>query len=447
MIEKYIPYYRTNLRLALPVVLTQLGTGLVGLADTIMVGHLDAYSLAAVSFANSIFVIGLVAAMGIPMAITPMVGQSYARGEKDKISEIVGNGTLFTMISGAIVCALLLALLPVMDYMGQDEQVITIAKPYYCIQVASLLPMMFFFCGKQFIEGLGNTTVSMWIMMVGNVLNIVLNYILIFGKCGMPMLGAFGAGVSTFITRVLSPIAIIIVIRYKSVWWKYIKNINRKMISKKSLKEVALIGLPIGGQSVLECLSFSLSCIMVGWLGAVPQASHEIACQLSNITWMGIMGVGSATVIRISHLYGARDYKNMHNCAMASIHIAIVYELITGIVLIAFNRHIPYLFSNDAGEIVTAPALIICCGLYQISDGIQVIGLSILRGMTDVRRPVVYSFLSYLIICIPLGYLLMTYTNLGAVGVWIGFITSLTLVAILFISRYVRLRKTLVKAY
>ncbi len=439
----YQSYYTTTLRLALPVVLTQLGAGLVGLTDTIMVGHVDANSLAAVSFANSIFVIGLSAAMGVSMAITPMIGQHYARGEKKAISSILGNGLLFTMLIGIIISGLLLLVLPLMKYMGQDAEVIRIAQPYYIIQVISLLPFLLFSSEKQFLEGLGNTRTSMWVAMITIAINIILNYIFIFGKLGIPAYGATGAAIASLIARTLSPIILTIIIRCNPEWWAYIRSSSVKDISWQSIKEVALVGLPIGGQSVLECFTFSLSCIMVGWLGAVSLASHEIACQLSNITWMGIMGVGSATVIRISHLYGAEDYKSLRDCAMASVHITIVYELITAALLIGFNRYIPYIFSNDADVIATASMLIICCGLYQISDGLQVMGLSILRGMTDVQRPVVYSFIGYLVICIPLGYVLMQYTSLGAVGIWIGFIATLTLVAILYGFRCSRLIKQL----
>lgn len=437
--QRYVSYYPQILRLALPVVLTQLGAGLVGLADTIMVGHVNAVSLAAVSFANSIFVIGLVAGMGISMAITPLVGQSYARGEDMEISKIFGNGVIFTLISGIIVSTLMLAILPLMQHMGQSPEVIAIAKPYYVIQIASLLPFLICSCEKQFLEGLGNTKAAMWVSMVTIVLNIILNYIFIFGKLGMPAMGAQGAAIASFIARTLSPVILTIVIQRNKVWWGYIRAFSWRNVTWQSLREIAVVGLPIGGQSVLECMTFSLSCIMVGWLGAVPLASHEIACQLSNITWMGIMGVGSATVIKISHLYGARDYRTLRDCAMASIHIAIVYELITSIVLIVFNRYIPYIFTNDIEVIAAAPILIICCGIYQLSDGMQVIGLSILRGMTDVQRPVAYSIISYVLICIPLGYVLLRHIQLGAVGIWIGFILSLALVAVLYMVRYRRL--------
>lgn len=441
--NRYSKYYSTTLRLALPVILTQLGAGLVGLTDTIMVGHVNAASLAAVSFANSIFVIGMCAALGISMAITPLVGQSYARGEHDKISDIFGNGTIFTAFMGIAVSLIMLAIVPFFDNMGQAPEVITIAKPYYIIQVASLLPFLLCCCEKQLLEGLGNTKAAMWVSMSTIVLNIILNYLLIFGKCGLPAMGALGAAIASFIARALSPIILTIVIRKNAEWWQYIHNFSFKQLSWQSIREVGKVGLPIGGQSVLECMTFSISCIMVGWLGAVPLASHEIACQLSNITWMGIMGVGSATVIRVSHLYGAKDYKNMHDCAIASIHIALLYELITSIILISFNRYIPFIFTNDAAVAATAPMLIICCGIYQISDGMQVVGLSILRGMTDVQRPVIYSFVSYLLIAVPLGYILLTRTSLGAVGIWIGFIACLTLVAILFLTRYYKISRKL----
>ncbi len=435
--------YRKILRLALPVILTQLGAGLIGLADTIMVGHVDAVSLAAVSFANSIFVIGLAAAIGVTMAITPLVGQNYARGEDTAISDIFGNGTLFSIIAGVLICMILFAIMPLMNHMGQDKEVIQIAKPYYIIQIISLLPFIISSCQKQFLEGLGNTKTAMLVMMSVIILNIILNYILIFGKLGFPAMGAYGAAIASLIARTFSPLILGIAIRRNSIWWNYIKNFSFRRITADSLRRIAEVGLPIGGQSVLECLAFSLSCIMVGWLGAVPLASHEIACQLSNITWMGIMGVGSATVIRVSHLYGARDYEAMHKDAMASIHIAVFYELITSALLIGFNRYIPYIFTNDIDVIATAPMLIICCGIYQISDGMQVVGLSILRGMTDVKRPMVYSMISYLIISLPIGYILLTRTSLGAVGIWIGFIISLSLVAILYLTRYRNTIKTL----
>lgn len=431
----YIPFYKRNLKVAIPVVFTQLGGGIVQLADNIMVGHLGATELAAAAFANSIFIIGLVVAMGSTMGITPLIGQAFVQGQYKKVSELLQNGLLFTLLLGLILSGMLAACIPFMEHMGQDMQVARLARPYFITLIISLLPFLLFCWCKQFLEGLGNTKIAMIITIVANLLNILLNYLFIFGKYGFPPLGVLGAGIATLIARALMPIMFILVIRHNSNWWGYIRDFSREAVSRIHIWLVAKVGLPIGGHMLLECAAFALSSIMVGWLGAIPLAGHQIAQNVWNLAFMVVIGIGSATTIRISHQLGVHDFYALRMAGRASIHLCLFTNTLMAILMIAFCRQIPWIFTNDSAVAAAATPLLALAGLFQFSDGMQTIGTSILRGLTDVKKPVIYAFISYICINLPLSYLLAFPLGLGAPGVWIAFIFGLSIAAILFHRR------------
>ncbi len=441
--QTYLPYYKRNLRVALPVVMTQLGGALVGLADSIMVGWYGTAELAAVSFSNGIFFMIMVFAMGSVMGLTPLVGNAFAQNDDDRIATYLQNGLNFTLLLAVATCLVLAAFLPFFDYMGQDPVVITAARPYYIARVLSLFPYLIFCLGKQFLEGLGNTLTAMYITIGCNLLNVGMNYIFIFGKWGCPEMGAFGAGLATLIACVLMPLCFIIVIATQKQWRKYVELFHRARASWNSLKELGKIGFPIGLQTLLETFLFAASFIIVGWESKEALAAHQIANQIADLAFMMSLGIGAATTIRVSHQYGKGDIEAMKKAAYASVHLCLMMNVIGASLMIGLHHLIPMMFTGDQAVLDIASVLLIYAGIFQFSDGMQCVGAGMLRGIMDVKRPALYAFIAYIVIALPLGYLLMFPAGLGVEGMWVAFIAALTIAALLLHVRFQKLVKKL----
>lgn len=437
-LSKYVPYYKNNLKIAVPVVMTQVGGGLVALIDNIMVGHLGAVELAAVAFANSVYILGHVFAMGAVMGITPLIGQAFVQKDNKRVGLLFQNGFAFALTLGIMMLGVMLGVYLGFEHMGQDQEVIALAKPYYLIVSAGLIPYLLFCLSKQFLEGLGNTKVAMIITLISCLVNIVLNYVLIYGKMGFPQLGVMGAGYATLISRGLMPLLFFFVLKKSKNWNAYLKVDKKQLVNWNYFKSIAVVGIPIGGHMLLECMAFALCSIMIGWLGAVPLAANQIAQNISNLTFMLVVGIGAATTIRVSHRLGEKNFQALRMAAKASIHLCLFTNTIMAVLMIVFANRIPRIFTTDLNVIITAAPLVMLAGLFQISDGLQAVGISILRGLTDVKRPVIYAFISYICINLPLGYFLGFVCGLGEIGVWIGFIVGLSIAAVLYHVRCYR---------
>lgn len=439
--KTYLPFYKRNLKVALPIVCSQLCIGIVQIVDTLMVGHLGTVELAAVSFASSVFAIGNVFSMGVVLGLTPLVGQSFVRGEHAVCARLFQNAFLLALLASVAVCSALFVVAGLMPFMGQVPEVVELATPYFLTLVVSLVPQLFFLTIKQFLEGLGNTKVAMWITIVTIFINVFLNYVLIFGKWGFPMLGVLGAGLATLAARAAAPLLFVAFLRCRPVWWNFFRAFRWRSFSLTTLGELLRIGLPISGQMLLEVSAFALSGIMVGWLGTVPLAANQVATNLSNLTFMLVLGIASATTIRVSHQIGARDYDAMKMAATASVHLALMAETITALLFIFGGRAMMAVFTTDAAVIDLGAKLCVCVGIFQIFDGLQAVGIGILRGLTDVNVIMRNAFIAYICVTLPLGYVLAFPCGFGAVGIWAAFSVGLGLAAVLHFARYYRVRR------
>lgn len=446
----YIPYYKRNLKIAFPVMLTQLGASLVGLFDSMMVGHYATADLAAVSFSNAIFFTVMVFAMGALMGITPLVGYEVGHkqisedlGEDKRISSLLLNGIWFTVVLSVVMVVVLGACIPLLDCFGQEESVVEAARPYYLCIVLSIVPFLFFCLQKQFLEGMGNTWVAMVISIFMNGLNILLNWIFIFGHWGAPAMGATGAGIATLISRTIMPLLFLGAIVIKREWRLYFRLFKEQthLFSLGQLKRLWETGAPIGSQTVLETVLFTLSFIIVGWLGKEALAAQQIANQIADLTFMLALGIGSATTIRVSHQLGRGDIEAVRMASNASIHLVLLMNTIGAVLMISLRHLIPYLFTEDTAVIEIASTLILIAGLFQYADGMQAVGAAMLRGITDVKIPMVYAFIAYIVIALPIGLFCMFVLNWGAPGIWIGFIVGLSVAAVLFHARFRKLLK------
>lgn len=435
-LREYRPYYRRNLAVAFPVMLTQLGAALVGLIDTIMVGHYATTDLAAVSFANGVFFTFMVFAMGAVMAVTPLVGHAYVQKRDERVASLLLNGLWFTLLIGGAVCAVLAWCVPVMDDMGQDPDVVNAARPYLIMRIIGMIPFLLFCLEKQFMEGLGNTVVAMIVTTGINILNVLLNWVFIFGHWGCEPMGAAGAGLATMIAWILLPIVFLAAILSRQSWRRYFSLCSLKLTSRATISELLRTGAPIGMQTTMETVLFTLSFIMVGWISKEALAAHQVTNQVADFAFMLSLGISSATTIRVSHQYGLGDIRATRMAANASVHLILMMNTIGAVLMIGLRHYLPYLFTEDEAVVSLASQLLIFAGMLQYADGLQCVGAGMLRGVTDVRVPMWITVITYVIIALPLGYVLMFPAGLGAVGMWMSFVVALTIAAIAFHLRF-----------
>lgn len=430
-------------KLSIPLILTQLGQVIVAVADNAMVGQVNAQYLAAAAFANSIFVLIMFFGMGITLGITPLVGKHNGANEHDAIASILSNA-FFTKI----VITILLMLLSVgiyfcMPLMGQAEEVVQYASSYFILLILSLIPLLFFFVFKQFAEGLGDTKLAMRITIVGNLLNIVLNYIFIFGKFGVPQMNLDGAGWATLISRITMLGMMLWSCRHRPLLRPWLQSISLKKYSFAESKKLLHIGVPISLQMTAEASIFSLSGIMVGWLGAVSLAAYQIVTTISYCSFMIITGFAQAVTIHVSTLLGAKAFDRVRTSIISAAKVTFILMTGLSIIFIVFRFQFTHFFTTDSEVLAIASKLMILLVFYQLSDGFQVLGMGILRAFTDVKHPMVVAVISYFIIALPGGYLLGFVFDFGITGVWMGLVIGLSLAAVFFGIRVTKNMKTL----
>ena len=454
----YLPYYKRNLKVAFPVMLTQFGAAMVGLADSIMVGHYGTTDLAAVSFSNAIFFTVMVFAMGAVMGVTPLVGHVHGRLEKlmqlnapeeeithkhNQIASYLTNGLVFTGLMCLFSLMLLVPCIPFLDAFGQEPEVVTCARPYFTLIVLSIVPFLLFCFSKQFLEGLGNTLVAMLITLGCNILNIVLNWVFIFGHWGFAPMGAEGAGWASLIARLLMPVCFFAAMCWKAEWRRYIRAVRLRFVTRREVEHLVSIGTPIGLQSFAEAFLFTASFIIIGWISKEALAAHHIANQMADLTFMLALGIGSATTIRVSHQLGKGDLQAVRMASRASVHLCLLMNTIGAAIMIFGRNVIPYIFTEDPQVIPIASTLLIIAGTLQYADGLQCIGAAMLRGIQDVRVPMRIALFAYIGVALPLGLVLTFPVGWGAKGMWIAFVIALAIPAVLFHIRFHRQLKRL----
>lgn len=439
--KNYIPFYKRNLNLAVPVMITQAGQMVVQFADNIMVGRLGTEQFAGVAFANSLFTIGMVFCIGFTQGLTPYAGQSFGKGNHKEVAKYFQNSFIMDMFLCVAVLAVMFAIIPFMQYMGQDPDILGYAQSYYAILVLSLIPFILFFAIRNFSEGIGITKYAMYITIVCNLVNIFFNWILIFGHLGAPAMGVNGAAIATLISRIFMFISFATLLVTISPYKKYLKLIRKPLIDKVKIKELLKTSIPISLQGLVEITAFSLSGIMVGWFGKEALAANQIALTITTFSFMIAQGIGVAATIRVSHQMGEKRYKDARSAGYASVHLSVGFMGTAGLIYILSRHYIPYIFTSDPAVATIAGSLMIISAGFQIFDAIQLAGVASLRALADVRMPLIFSIISYYFICLPLGYFCGHVLNLGPTGVWTGLMLGLMFAAILFLYRFNKLTK------
>ena len=428
----YFPIYRRNLALAFPVVLSQLGQVSVTLADTMMVGHTGTTELAAASFANSVFLIGMLFGFGITMGLTPLVGNAFSKGKDNEVAVLLKNGFTVHILSAILLVLILGTASLFLDRMGQPEAVVRKAFPYFLILVVSLFPLLLFYSVKQFLEGVGNTKIAMMITLSANTVNIILNYILIFGKMGCPELGLNGAGIATLTSRVLMPLMLVPFLLINKPLMRFFRVAWKVKIHAGRIRRLLAVGIPIGFQIIIEVLTFSLGAVMMGWLGKNTLAAHQIAMGMASTTYMASLGIGTGTTILVSHELGRNNPEMIRRTVFASLHMVFLFMSSMAVLFMLLRQQLPFLFTDDNVVVQIAARLLVVAGLFQIFDGLQVVLASALRGLSDVKIPMFIAFISYTLIGLPVSYFCAFVLKMDAVGIWTGFLFGLACAAVQF---------------
>lgn len=432
------------MKIAYPVMLGQLGHVLVGLADNLMVGKLGAASLAAVSLANGLMFIFLSLGIGFTFAITPLMAEADGEKNTEKGRLIFQHGLFLAIILGFIICGLLLISEPLMYYMKQPNEVVQLAIPYYQIIAFSMIPVMIFQGFKQFADGLSLTKYAMQATIVANIINVFFNYTLIYGKLGFPALGVEGSAYGTLISRFFIVIFMIVIIKKRKEFKPYISNFSFKNIKKKVLKRIYSLGYPTALQMWFEVSLFATGIFLAGALGTNAQAANQIALNLASMTFMIAIGLGVTATIRVGNQKGLKNYKELRRIALSTFLLMMIIATFFALGFILFKNVLPTFYVDNKEVIKTASILIVIAGFFQLSDGVQAVVLGALRGVQDVKVPMVITFIAYWLIGFPICYYLALHTELKAIGIWIGLLISLTASAIMLYIRFNKLTQRLI---
>jgi MATE family multidrug resistance protein len=441
--HKYKQHYRDNLNLAIPVVISQLGHTLVQTSDTIIVGHFaGTVSLAAVSLANSIFIVLMMIGIGVSYGLTPLIAQHNGRGSFTECGKLLSNSLFINIITGIILFAVtFFGSLFLLDHLDQTPAVVRQAKPFLLLLGLSIIPMLVFNTFKQFAEGLGFTKQAMVISIWGNVVNICIGIVFVKGLFGISPMGIKGVGYSTLIDRCVMAVVMVFYVFRSANFKKYLKGFVLTRIDRPRCLQLLRIGAPVAMQYTFEISAFSGAAIIIGTIGYYQQAAHQVAINLASITYMMASGLSAAAAIKSGNHFGNKDYARLRQSAISNYHIVLIFMCITAAIFTLGNHLLPWIYTSDKNVIVIAAQLLIIVAFFQLFDGTQVVGLGILRGMGDVNIPTLITFIAYWLVGLPVGYLLGIQFHFGVQGVWCGLVVGLLVASVLLFIRFQRISK------
>jgi len=451
--SKYTREFKYNLKLAFPVMIGMLGHTFVQFIDNIMVGQLGTAELAAISLGNSFVFIAMSIGIGFSSAITPLVAEADGAKKEDDVSRIFEHSFLICLILGIVLFLSVFLNRNLLYSMNQPIEVVELASPYLFWVSMSLITIVTFQSFRQFADGLSFTRAAMYSTLVGNAINVILNFFLIFGFWIFPKLGVEGAAIGTLISRICMLTFIIFYLKLHKKLSKYIKKFFPSKVEIKRVKKILYLGLPSALHSLFEVAFFVSAVWMSGFIGKNSQAANQIALNLSSMTYMVALGVGVAAMIRVGNQRGMMNFKKLREVALSTLLLIIIIDIFFCFIFLTFNDSLPLLYLdssnpsgfNDVSEVLKiASNLLIVAGVFQLFDGIQAVVLGSLRGMQDVIKPAIIIFFSYGILGFPISYTLGFYTSLGMVGIWIGLLSGLFFSSLFLFLRFNYLSKKII---
>ncbi len=454
VLSNYTREFRYNWKLAAPVMLGMLGHTFVGFVDNVMVGQLGTAELAAVSLGNSFMYIAMSVGIGFSTAITPLIAEADAEGDFSKGKSSFKHGLFLCTLLGIGVFLAVIACIPILHKMDQPEEVVRLAIPYLKYVAASLIPLVIFQGFKQFSDGMSMTKYPMYATLIANVINVILNYLLIFGKLGFPQLGIVGAAYGTLISRVVMVLFLWLILNKNERSKNYLHNIKIFVLDKLMLKKLIDLGAPSAMQMFFEVAIFTAAIWLSGLLGKNPQAANQIAINLASMTFMVAIGLSVTSMIRVGNQKGLKNYKEMRRIAFSIFLLAAIFASFFCIMFFALHDHLPKLYLDlddltnliDNQEVISiASKLLILAAIFQLSDSMQVVILGALRGLQDVKIPTIITFIAYWVIGFPISYFLGKEEVYGSFGIWLGLLAGLTSAAIMLYIRFNYLTKKLIR--
>ena len=453
-IYQYTSEFKYNWKLAAPIMLGMLGHTFVSFVDNIMVGQLGTAELAAVSLGNSFMFIAMSIGIGFSTAITPLIAEADASNNFKQAKSTYKHGLFLCTSLGILLFLLVFFSKPLMYLMQQPEEVVVLAIPYLNLVAFSLIPLVIFEAIKQFTDGMSMTKYPMYATLIANIINVVLNYLLIFGKFGFPEMGMVGAAYGTLVSRIIMVIYLWTLLRYKERSRKIVRNIKLFTLDFSMIKKIVNIGSLSAMQMFFEVAIFTSAIWLSGLLGKNSQAANQIALNLSSMTFMVAMGLSVASMIRVGNQKGLQNYKELRRIAFSIFLLGILLAVFFALLFFIFHKSLPnvYVDLNDTTnykdnmEVLSiASNLLLAAAFFQISDSIQVVVLGALRGLQDVKIPTILTFISYWVVGFPVSYFLGTEEMYGSFGIWLGLLAGLTTASVLLFIRFNSLTLKLIK--
>ena len=441
LIAIYKGHYKALFYLGLPIVIGQMGVIVLGFADTLMVGHHSTAELAAASFTNNLFTLCIIFSTGFSYGLTPVVGEFYGNRRFMEAGQALRSSLLANVLVALLLTLIMTVVYFCVEYMGQPEELIPLIKPYFLILLASLVFVMLFNGFKQFTDGITQTQTAMWVLLGGNALNIIGNYILIYGKFGFPELGLLGAGISTLFSRIVMVIVFALVVFRSRRFLRYKAGFFRLGWSKQMFRRLNGLGWPVAFQMGMETASFSLSAIMIGWLGTIALASHQVMLAISQFTFMMYYGMGAAVAVRVSNFKGQNDIINVRRSAYAGFHLMMTLGVVLSLIVFLCRNYLGGWFTDSQEVAAMVTSLIFPFLVYQFGDGLQITFANALRGISDVKLMMIIAFVAYFIISLPVGCFCGFVMGWGVVGVWMAFPFGLTSAGLMLWWRFHHMTK------
>jgi MATE family multidrug resistance protein len=428
-----------TLRLGFPIVIGELAQMAIHLIDTAMVGAISYKHIAAAALVINAINIPLVLGFGMTISVSQMVSMAHGRNDSNAISHYLFNGFVLCALTAFLITGALVAGSNLLMHLGQDAEVVQLALPFMKLMAWSIVPMLLFLTLKQFADGLQITQIAMVLSLLAIPVDVFLNWLLIYGNWGFPRLELIGAGWAALITRLLLFLIFTLVVFTHRHFKEYIALIKSQWyLKRKTLGDLLHIGIPSSLQVTFESGAFAVSAIIIGTIGAVAQAAHQIAISCASFTFMVSMGLSQAGSIRVSNAYGRNDWSKISEIGKSTLQLGWIYGFFCALCFGIFRNQLPLIFNNNPEVVQLSGSLLICAAIFQISDSTQAISAGLLRGIKDVKLPTILIAVAYWLLGLPIGYLLALTFKLKTVGMWIGFIAGLTFAGIFLSVRFLK---------
>ena len=437
----YREHLQATLKLSIPLIIGQLSQTIISLSDTTMVGNYNTDSLAAAALANGLFFMIFILGLGITLGITPLNTDSFVNNQIERSKKLLKNGVWLYGACGVLITIVLLSLSFFLDRMGQAPKIVLLARPYMHIISISCIPIFLFFAFRNFVQSFQDTRIPTVIELSTALLNVLLNYLLIFGEGGFPELGLIGAGWATLLARLVGLVAM--VVYFMAKYKIYLEGVAWFSLDRVVIIELLKIGVPIGLALFFETSAFGFANIMTGWIDPETQAAHLIALNIASTTFLVALGVSLAGSVRVAHYLGLQQKSNVRLAGQAAITLAVSIMAIFALLIVMLRHHLPVYWVDDPQSVVIGitAELLVVAAIFQLSDGLQVAANNALRGMADVQVPSLITLFAYWAVGIPCGYLLGFTFGLGALGIWVSLAIALTASAALLTWRFYKLSK------